>query len=77
MAFQTKGSFKGPGTSKTMPAIGQTSSVGKAPPTLKSPIQGPRAVKPNTRDYGKPAPAPAAPPVSPFGPSSVGGIDAS
>lgn len=75
--FKTKGSFKGPGASKTMPAMGGTSDVGTAPPALKSPIKPIAARKPNTRDYGKAPTAPATPTPNPFGPSSVGGIDAS
>lgn len=77
MAFQTKGSYKGPGASKMMPAIGQTSSVGKAPPALKSPVKPVAATKPNTRDYGKVASAATAAPPNPFGTSNAGGIDVS
>jgi hypothetical protein len=71
MAFRTKGTFKGPGTVKSMPAAGETSSVGNAPPALKSPIKPVAATKPNTRDYGKVAPAAPAPSVNPFGPAGV------
>jgi hypothetical protein len=72
MAFRTKGTFKGPGTPKTMPAMGGTSSVGTSPPALKSPIRATPAIKPNTRDYGKVQAAPApTPSPSPFGPAGV------
>jgi hypothetical protein len=69
-----QGSAMSPGAPMKVPAPGATSSVGKKPPVLTNPVKPTAAVRPaNTRDYGKPDPAPA--PMSspnPFGPTMGG-----
>lgn len=58
----------GPGAPTKVPAPGATSSVGPKAPKLKVPRT------PNTRDYGKPMPAPSPSPFGPVNPIGGGGL---